>query len=288
MSQIPPNHRLAHRAVLAVSTILSEVDALTETIKNDYGEDLIVQTSLGDSADNFTLLIQVKGTQRIVRADGIMSLSIDIDHLHRWASHGQPVLVCVYNEQSGLIYAFSPRYTISLWEISTSRHKSKTIRLGPGDEFNKKTALRFIWDCRIEHYARMLAWRESHQAYAVKMEGYARRQNLAERELNLITLRFLQDVGVLVGDGVQDEFRRTTENACRSFARTREEGGEAEWEVVDAIALALFGHVDRISGGSGLPAILVERGCRLIGLFFENSHPDNWQRLKECFESAAG
>lgn len=98
MSKIVSNHKTAHRAVLAVSTVLAKIGALSETIKNDYGEDLVVQTSLGDIADNFTLLIQVKGTKRRFESDGSIRIPLKIQHLFRWASHGQPVLVCLYSE----------------------------------------------------------------------------------------------------------------------------------------------------------------------------------------------
>ena len=283
MSQIPPSHKLANRAVLAVSSVLAEVGALAEHVKNDYGEDVIVQTSLGDSADNFTLLIQVKGTQRALNADGVLSISFDVQHLYRWASHSQPVLVCVYSEPSKRLHAFSPRHSVSLWEMSTSRYKSKTIRLGAAHEFSADTANRFIWDCRIEHYGRMLAWRESHLAYAAGSNEFARRRNYAERELSLICFRFLQDVGVLVGDDVLREFRQKVENASRSFARERAPGASGNLRPVDAIGLALLGHVDEISGGSGLPAVVLERCSRVASIFFKNRHPEEWQRIESCF-----
>ena len=53
MTRVVPSHRLAQRAVLAVCTVLDSAGALTETVKNDYGEDLFVQTQLRDVADSF-------------------------------------------------------------------------------------------------------------------------------------------------------------------------------------------------------------------------------------------
>lgn len=286
MSQIPRSHQLAHRAVLAVSNILGQVGALSETIKNDYGEDLIVQTSHRENADNFTLFIQVKGTERALSADGSLSIPIDFNHLNRWASHSQPILVCLYSDLSGKIYAFYPREYIILWEIGTSKRKSKTIRLSANDEFTAENAGKFIWNCRIEHYARMLAWHESHIAYTAGSPSFSRRVIYAERELNLIALRFLQDVGAVDGDDLQSGFRQMVENASRAFERDRDQGASNGLLPVDAISLALLGQVDDVSSGSGLPTILLERCSHLLVVFFKRQHPNDWRRISGRFPAA--
>jgi hypothetical protein len=53
MTKIVSNHRLANMAALAVSTALGQAGALAESVKNDYCEDLLVQTQLDDDADSF-------------------------------------------------------------------------------------------------------------------------------------------------------------------------------------------------------------------------------------------
>jgi hypothetical protein len=121
--RLVPNHRLAHRGVLAVCAVLDSAGALTETIKNDYGEDLLVQTQLGDIADDFHILIQVKGSSRRKTIGGKYSFSFDVAHLQRWISHPLPVLVCVFNEPTGRIFAFYPRQIFSSWFLATTKKK---------------------------------------------------------------------------------------------------------------------------------------------------------------------
>lgn len=114
MVQLVQTHRLANRAILAVSTILDRAGALSETIKNDYGEDLLIQTHLRDTADNFNVLVQVKGSRLTRHPNGHYSFRVDVGHLYRWASHINPVLVCVFDEVSERVFAFTPRERASL------------------------------------------------------------------------------------------------------------------------------------------------------------------------------
>lgn len=142
--RIVPNHRLAHRAVLAVCTVLNGAGALTETIENDYGEDLLVQTQLGDEADNFHILIQVKGSSLKKNANGNYSYPLSIAHLRRWISHPLPVLVCVFDELTERIFAFYPRNLFSSWFLVTIKKKRLSIKFQDGDIFDNLSALRFI------------------------------------------------------------------------------------------------------------------------------------------------
>ena len=282
MSNISYSHKLAHKAVLAVSTVLSKVDALSESIKNDYGEDLIVQTALKDVADNFTLLIQVKGTGRRPDANGAIRIPLEVQHLFRWASHGQPVLVCVFSELTGDIFAFSPRDTISLWEISTSTKATKVVRLDRNMLFDESSAVRFIWKSRIEYYARMLAWSESKLNYDFGLDGARSRREFIEREANLVAFNFLRDCGILTEDsGIAESFRQMVENASRSMGSSNNKGGGDRFEVDHAIILALLGQMNSISSGLGLPAIIMNRCSSIVLGFFRNLHPDVWRRIEE-------
>ena len=156
MTKVVANHRLANRATLAVSTILDRVGALAETIKNDYGEDLIVQTQLNDEADNFRIYIQVKGTTLKNSRSGAYTFRLDTDHLRRWVSHIEPVLVRIYDQSTEIIYAFSPGARFSNWDLATTSKKSLSISISNSDIFNEDTARHFIWNARIFYYSQML------------------------------------------------------------------------------------------------------------------------------------
>jgi len=56
------------------------------------------------------------------------------------------VLVCIFDDATVLIYAFSPSERFSLWELVTTDRKTIGIKLSKSDIFNKKNAKRFIWE----------------------------------------------------------------------------------------------------------------------------------------------
>jgi hypothetical protein len=153
MTKIPPSHLLANRAVLAVSTVLGEAGALCEAIRNDYGEDLLVQTQLDNVADPFRIIIQVKAASITKKRRANRSIRVDISHLQRWASHIEPLLLCVFDDRSKNIYAVLPRERFSLWELSTTKRKSISLELPEASIFDKTTAQRLIWATRIDHYS---------------------------------------------------------------------------------------------------------------------------------------
>jgi len=146
LTKITQGHLVADRAVDAISRTLNQVGALAEQIRNDYGEDLLVQSHLDGDADDFRLLVQVKGSSSIVREDGSRTLRLKVSHLRRWISQSEPVLVCIFDDATVLIYAFSPSERFSLWELVTTDRKTIGIKLSKSDIFNKKNAKRFIWE----------------------------------------------------------------------------------------------------------------------------------------------
>ncbi|SEA79125.1 protein of unknown function [Pelagibacterium halotolerans] len=264
---------------MAVSSIFSGAGALSEVVQNDYGEDLIVQTTLGDSADNFTILVQVKGTRKAVSPDGKLRMRFDVNHLFRWAAHIQPVLVCVYSDISEKTYAFSPRSVVSLWEMATSPYDSKTIKLSSGDELDIHSALRFLWDCRIEYYSRMLAWRIANapQEYGIENVTYLRKHN---SEVSLILFSFLKDTSIVVGDvEFSESFKDKVSNATHSLA------ADPDMKPKNAIMLAILGHIESTTNARGIPGQLAEHLTEMVIQIYGLNYPEQWAEIVNLFTS---
>lgn len=263
MTKIPPSHLLADRAVIAVSAILNRVGALAESIRNDYGEDLLVQSHLKGEADNFRLLIQVKGTSLSARADGSRSFSLKVDHLLRWISQSDPILVCVFDNATSSIHAFSPNERFSLWQLSTTNKKSIAVKLSKEDEFNDESAKRFIWKCRIEHFSRMFSWYENHANYE-PMGGSKSRRKVIQLNGSVVVLSFLKAVGIVEDDSMSNEFR--------DLGRDNREKS-TNFDLESVFTLGLLGQVDKVCH-AGLPSNLMVHGAKLCITFFKHSHPE--------------
>ncbi len=265
--------------MLATSSILNRAGALTESIRNDYGEDLLVQTHLNGFADDFRLLVQVKGTALKVGPDGVRKIRLNVDHLRRWVSQADPILVCVFDDLTGLVYAFAPNERFSLWSLSTTSKKTMTIGLLESDEFNERTATRFIWWCRIGHWSRMFSWYESHANYHEMQGGKRSDFRKVEREGNIVVLNFLKSVGVIEKDVIAEEFRQKIIH-CSTNLGADNKNKSTDFQIEDVFALALLGHVDDLCG-VGLPSNLFVNGQRVCAVFFKSWHSAEWLDAKQ-------
>ena len=279
MTTISPSHRLANKAVLAVCEVLDRAGALAEQIRNDYGEDLLVQTQLANSADGFHLLIQVKG--RFLKfKGGRFSLQFEVKHLQRWATHIQPVLVCVFDAVTKKVFAFNPRERFSPWELATTKRKSLSVNLGPDDLFDEKIARHHIWRCRTEYYSRMLSWYESNLLYSREDKSRAKKINL---ELNLVVFRFLQGINLIDDSDVFDvEFVASVRNASKNFRKLNCDKSKPKLLLNDLFVLCVLGQFERVAGGVGLPSNLLLNAGRVAQYFYRKIAPSEWRKAQRA------
>jgi hypothetical protein len=253
MTKIPNGHLVAESAVLAISSILNRAGALTEQIRNDYGEDLLVQTHLDNYADNFRLLIQVKGTTLKKGPNQTRTLRLKVSHLLRWISQSDPVLVCIHDKTNKTAYAFSPSTQFSLWGLSSIDTNTVSIKLTNENIFNVDTARQFIWKCRIEHWSRMLSWYENHINYEYGLNGGEARKRANQLNASVVVLAFLKAMGIVEDDKLSKKFRGYFRNASANFARKNTKAQKDKLSLRAAVMLAMLGKVHDVCG-RGLPS----------------------------------
>lgn len=272
MTKIAPSHLLSARAVLAVSSLLNRVGALSEQIRNDYGEDLIVQTSVGTKVDPFRILVQVKGAKLSRRANGKYYFRFDIDHLRRWVSHADPVIVCIFDSESEKIYSFIPHDTFGLWELTLNRNRTCSVKFSDDDVFDEKAAHIFVWRARILHYSRSLAWFDSHSIPTSKKLS-DRRSRRIQKEKLAITVDFLQSLNLFPEISYDLEFRGWIDNGLRNLTNPRSSTYGSDIAARDVFALAILARDETIAK-QGLPSNLIEEGSHLCMKYFGILHPD--------------
>jgi hypothetical protein len=276
MPKVAASHLLEARAVTRVQLILAESNALSEVVKNDYGEDLIVQTEHMGEADPFQILVQVKGSGSIGYAGRPFSRRFRVDHLYRWVVQSGSVLVCVYDDISKRVFAFSPKERFSLWKILTAPSKTLSIKLSEGDEFTAVTARDAIWKARIEHISGLLALGESRQQY-FKLHGVPKRvMKDHQREIALICLLFLRMIGMVAGDEFCDSVRKQIRNGAIYFT---EQWGDEDWSLRHIMMFALIGEVNEVTG-CGVPSNIMEQVTEAAGHFYKAFHPNEWHEAE--------
>src|SRR4051812_24653587 len=79
-----------------------------EDIQHDYGEDLFVRIFNQGHATHWTFFVQAKATDHIERyrsKDGkSLSYPLDRDHLDSWVKFWEPVILTLWDAQSGVTY----------------------------------------------------------------------------------------------------------------------------------------------------------------------------------------
>jgi hypothetical protein len=275
---MPSNHLLAEKAVIAISGILNQAGALSEQIRNDYGEDLLVQTHLNNYADNFRLLIQVKGATS-KKGSRTIALRFKIDHLLRWISQSEPILVCVYDDTIGASYAFSPNERFSLWQLSTADKKTISVKLTEKDIFDTSTAREYIWSCRMDHWSRMLSWYENHFRHAHELGTHRSRHKSIALDGDVVVLSFLKAINIVDDDKISNEFREMIQNVSRNLAKNQE-----DISLHAGFMLALLGQVDKFCS-RGMPPNLMFQGTDLCEYLFYVWHNDDWKTASNRFAS---
>lgn len=147
--KLPREHLKGHEGVSAVQLILARANILSETLKNDYSEDLIIQAQFNNVADDFFVLIQVKTRTVQKSTDGRFKIKLKISHLVRWISHSSDILVCIYDINSKDLYSFDPKIGFSLFDLYTSNKSYLSIYLCEENLFDAHSAHKILWKFRL-------------------------------------------------------------------------------------------------------------------------------------------
>ena len=181
--------------------------------------------------------------------------------------------------QAGLFrQVLSTRQLFSSWYLSTTKKKRLSIQLEDGNLFDKSSACRFIWACRIELLSRTPSWYENQFRY-VKEDLYSDKDRKHFiREGNRLGLNFLKSLCV-IGENNQfsSKFRQMVGNCSSNFARSNADDPNASLGLRHVFMLCVLGTVDDVAK-LGLPTNLMEHGTDMAGHFFKAFHFDEWLR----------
>lgn len=282
MPRIVDSHLLGNQAVTEVQSILARAGVLSEIVKNDYGEDLLVQTHENGDADPFHIFIQVKGTARLNRSrDGALIYRFGIEHLFRWVSQIGSTLICVFDAKSKVTYAIDPKMHFTLWDLSTTRSRTKAVRLSEENVFSAESAKGVVWRARIQYYSNLLAIAENRQSY-LDLHGIERRyRRRAQLDVGVICLNFLKMIGFLIGDEIKEQVRRQFRNGAPYFSEHFNDDGTCSLRHV--MMFIIIGEVNEVTG-QAVPSNLIEHATELGGHIYRLTYPDEWQAASEYFK----
>ena len=244
MPNRPEQHRIAESARLAVSQIWNEVGAVEE-LRRDYGEDLLVQTSLHGHMDASRLWVQVKGTKQ-VRATGTNRITIRLraDTVLHWARSADLLVLILWDTTQNIGWYMVPSGAMLHLELFQKGRDKVTLPINADAVFDIGAARRIAWGARLEHLARFVRsfrWQEQEVAGWEPENAHWVRDALNVAVIDgLIDLRILERTN-RKEIALTEDFREMVIRVIITLARERKHEGKHEEldkdEYLETIAL---------------------------------------------------
>ncbi len=155
--------------------MIADADFAVESVKNDYGEDLLVQTSHGGAMDASRMWIQVKGTASLARyrrRNGQMSYSVPAKQVVRWARSADPVIVVLWDIQQALGYFAIIPDNVQSWDgVADAMPKSVKVMFTADRKFDVEGVTQLAWTTRMHRYRGLLLEATARVEHAEAMGG---------------------------------------------------------------------------------------------------------------------
>jgi hypothetical protein len=159
LPQRPQSHVIGSRAAAAVAKVIADAGFAVETVVNDYGEDLLVQTAHAGQMDASRLWFQVKGTtniSRFRRKDGTLRYSFSFEQVGRWLRSADPVVVVLWDVAQSVGYRAMPMAQINAWERDVHNKRNAVLVFEPVPQFDTEEVRACAWVSRFYSCWRLL------------------------------------------------------------------------------------------------------------------------------------
>lgn len=277
MPRRPRSHQIADLAVTRVTEICNKLGWACEAVHKDYGEDLWIQTTIGEKVDHHRIWFQVKATDNLARycgKDGRLSFPVYLRHALRWARNLELVVFILWDINKNVGYWALPQDQITELDIFSADKNTQRLFFKKKDRFTVTAARRLAWKARIEHYQCLLARLHQRITQLEREEKLGLRGSMRPAyQKNLVCYDFLRTIGFFgangaLGDGVGHELVQEMRRGLESRKdRTNEE------LCALATAVVIIGRFHRTTG-DGIPGFLLWESAGFAGGVVN-------QRLKE-------
>jgi hypothetical protein len=260
----PRSHAVGDLGVNQVQEICLAAGWACDRIASDYGEDLVVQTVLGESVDPFRTLIQVRASNVSELRFSGKSLRVTKAHALRWTRMREPLLLITWDIALRRGWFVLPKVDLNFVELFHSDRQTVTINFDRRSEFSAANTTRIAWGLRLGYLAERLLSARNRDLESLRgmAEGIVPLRSYP-REAPGVVMDTLLAMGIATNAGLAPWFLQSIDRARRRIAKA-ERAKIPEAQRSDALALldqalilAFLMAVKR-AGGEGAPSVLVE------------------------------
>ncbi|MEU3348785.1 DUF4365 domain-containing protein [Streptomyces sp. NPDC006700] len=160
MPSRPQQHQIAARAESAVRSLWTDGGHAVDVIREDYGEDLLIQTCLRGRVDSSRIWVQVKGTAKDCSDSSklLPSLSLKADQVLRWSRSSDLMIVVLWDVTNNLGWYTIPRGEFDHVRLLESQPGKVPLRMDRSRPFNRSAVDRLAWKARIGHADQHLSY----------------------------------------------------------------------------------------------------------------------------------
>ncbi|GAB2328024.1 DUF4365 domain-containing protein [Streptomyces variabilis] len=160
MPKRPQQHQTAAKAENAVRSLWVNGGHAVDTIREDYGEDLLVQTCLRERVDSSRIWVQVKGTTKDCSDEksALPVLYINAEQVLRWSRSSDLVVVVLWDVGNDLGWYVIPDGNfdhVSLLEAGTGK---VPVVFDRSRRFDDSAVEYLSWFARIDHADRSVGY----------------------------------------------------------------------------------------------------------------------------------
>lgn len=257
MTNRPRSHEIAALAVSAVSQEWIKSGAAVEEIRNDYGEDLLVQTSWEGEMDDCRIWVQVKGRETVKRNQKgeLPALRVPTGHASRWANTADTVVIAIWDISQGKGWYTLPQEQINPFSLMISQTDSVGIYFHPDHAFDAAAARRLTWLARTRHVARQLEHARTQQRNFKDLNNSEGAQ-AAHGVAIAAAFSFLMKIGLFVDDAIPPPAFDSMVRAAYVNIEDADYFSTPETRFDGAIHLSILAHMDSIEPELGVPQTL--------------------------------
>ncbi|MGW8698305.1 DUF4365 domain-containing protein [Streptomyces eurythermus] len=265
-------HEIGSKAESAVQSLWVNGGHTVETIREDYGEDLLVQVCHRGRVRPARIWVQVKGTERDC-SDTSRALPIQYvkaTTMLRWSRSADMVVVVLWDVTNHRGWYTTPHGQYDHIHLTELENGKVPLRFNRSQEFNAESIEELSWRAHIDHvdwYMRdALTWLESEEVDLFDHESLTYTQNIAASLLHEIAI----DAGIFTRQGKMTERMRNA--LTESVDRYRSE--DVEDVIKKASIRAVLMVTQENCGGNGLPATLLTGLVNAVMEFVFGEIPD--------------
>lgn len=252
-----------------------------EGIKNDYGEDLLIQTSFDEEVDPFKIWVQVKGRESFrVPLSSSFSLSISSDHVYRWASHIDQVIVILWDTSRNCGWYAIPFEQVGLADLASANRPKFALRFSKEDAFDATAARRLVWSARLRNITARYTLAKASEEFTFNYIKHDEGEEAAVQNAKagvpdslFVPFTLMKMIGFVVDDEelrIHGDARQRIKDRCWDYHRHAQSGTleQAEDIVNDCVDideafdrllyLIFLAYVTDFTGGVSIPVLLMD------------------------------